>query len=92
MSGKIAVAAGLNNFAMFGVKGGVTHTAGQADNRVREPICAGKGSATPVPLSGYENVLWPVGGSSCARLATAVRMERKVSARIAVAMLLLPEK
>jgi len=51
----IAVAEGLNNAAILGVKGGVIHGSGQSDNPVRSAIAGGNGSPIPAPSAGYEN-------------------------------------
>lgn len=66
MSGSITVDEGLNNLAIFGVKGGVTHTAGQFERPVSFARSGGNGSDTPVPLAGKLNDVWSVGASSCA--------------------------
>jgi hypothetical protein len=65
MSFNVAVAEGLKSFAMFGVKGGVTHPAGQFERPVSCASSEGKGSGTPEPLEGKLKLIWSVAGSSC---------------------------
>ena len=66
MSFNVAVADGLYNLAIFGVKGGVTHTAGQFDRPVSCASSEGNGSGTPTPFGGKLKTVWSVGASSCA--------------------------
>jgi len=51
----IEVALGLNNFAIFGVNGGVTPVLGQPERPVSDAIVSGNGKATPAPLAGKLN-------------------------------------
>lgn len=71
MSGSITVDEGLNNLAIFGVKGGVTHVAGQSERPVSFATSGGNGSGTPVPLEGNLNDVCSVGASSCAMTRNA---------------------
>jgi len=70
MSVNVAVAEGLNNFAMFGVKGGVTPPGGQFERPVSFASSKGNGSCTFAPSAGKEKDVCSVGESSCAVTAS----------------------
>ena len=69
MSFKVAVAEALYNLAIFGVKGGVTHPAGQFERPVSCASSEGNGSNTPEPLAGKLKRVCSEGTSSCALTA-----------------------
>ena len=69
MSFKVAVAEALYNFAIFGVKGGFTHSGGQFERPVSCASSEGNGSNTPKPLAEKLKRVWSVGISSCALTA-----------------------
>src|SRR5271155_3425338 len=70
MSFKVAVAEALYNLAILGVKGGVTHPAGQFERPVSCASSEGNGSNTPEPLAGKLKRACSVGTSSCALTKT----------------------